>query len=75
MKRGIGGDVLLRCVCVVGHETSWFCGGEEEMELMKTMGHTARYSQMAAFRECWKRHGNVKRTGARDVEGAQTKLG
>jgi len=47
----------------------------EEMELMKTMGHIACYSQMAAFRECWKRHGNVKRTGARDVEGAQTKLG
>lgn len=41
----------------------------------KTMGAYCVLPQMAAFRECWKRHGNVKRTEAQDVEGAQTKLG
>ena len=29
---------------------------------------------MVAFRECWKKQGNVQRTGVRDEEGAETRL-
>ncbi|KAF8446544.1 hypothetical protein BGX38DRAFT_1094305, partial [Terfezia claveryi] len=32
-------------------------------------------AEMIAFRECWKKHGNVQRTVVRDAEGASTRLG
>ncbi|KAF8423902.1 hypothetical protein EV426DRAFT_533803, partial [Tirmania nivea] len=30
--------------------------------------------EMTAFRECWKKHGNVQRTAVRGKEGASTRL-